>query len=107
VKAFKISQIEASILEVETDKEGKKSHVKHIALGITHPAICAAVQAAIAKALAEEQDAAGIKDADQFTLDNCEDASRFELTGKKELQEAEVKALLANKKKEEKKKGAA
>lgn len=105
---MKILEIQASLLEV-TDKtvgSGKDAktvsvHSKHVAVRITDPAVCAAIQQDIEKSLAAEQEAADIKGDDQFTLENCEDASSFELTGKDKLSEAEVKTLLANKKKKQ------
>jgi len=77
-----VLEIQASLLEVETDKEGKAKHTKHVAVVISDPALCADIANAVEEALAKEQKLHGVKPEDALTLENCEDASAFSLTGK-------------------------
>jgi len=78
----KILEIQASLLEAGTDDKGKPKHVKHVQVQITDPTLCAEIGEAVEEALAKEQDLHGVKPEDKLTLDNCEDASGFSLTGK-------------------------
>jgi len=101
-----IAEIQASLLEVTADKEGKQKHSKHVQVIITDPKICALFQSAVEDALAKEQKALGIADADALTLETCEDASSFTLTGKTSFSEAEKKHTLAHQVGTKKKKAA-
>jgi hypothetical protein len=102
--AFKLAELRASLLEVETTKDAKSGaettrHSKHVAIELLDADACAAIQAILEKSLSAEQSAAGIATEDQFTLENCEDGSKFQLSGNKTLTDEEKKKFAGNKKK--------
>jgi len=103
---MKIAEIQASLLEVTKDEKGNAAHSKHVQVIITDPKICGLFQAAVEDALAKEQKALGIADADALTLETCDDASSFTLTAKTSFSEAEKKHTLAHQMGTKKKKAA-